>query len=95
MTNEQLKEAYRGNLEEGRDFARAHASSLKASATNEKFLKDLDAIRTGLAKSLGKDAEFVQRLGQVFGQIRQRVEEEASLDAELRDLADQVKSRVK
>lgn len=89
MTAGQLTDAYRQNLKEGRDFAQANVSALTTAADNDEFKRDLAGIQAGLAKNLGRDAEFVEKLGSLFGQIRRRVEEEQSVDAELRDLLTQ------
>lgn len=93
LTVEQLQRAYSENLKEGRSFAEDHASSLAKVATSDEFTKDLEAIRAGLAKNLGKDAEFVAAVGRVFSQFRQRLDEEADVDADLKDLVRKAKSR--
>lgn len=93
LSDEQLKAAYSEHLTEGREFARNHMSTLTADARRDEFAADLEAIRIGLARDLGKDAEFVEAVGRAFKQIRQRVDEEADVDAQLQAQIEQTRNR--
>ncbi|MBM4386167.1 MAG: DUF697 domain-containing protein [Deltaproteobacteria bacterium] len=87
-----LQEAYNEGLKEGKDFARSNAASLISE--KERLTVELEEIKVGLAKNLGKDAEFIEALRNNFIQIRNRMEQEAEVDKELRDILDQAKFRL-